>query len=285
MRELFMIELNISDNLTYNFKKHNIPFSHIGSFIKKYCYSASCYKTGHRHKDNIISLGNVLIYDFDDGSIPLPAMKQFMEKNKITSAIFTTKSHQKEKNGKPAVDRYRLFIPFSKNFTVSVEEYSYLFMYVAELLNIQNAIDTACKNPSRSFYPNPEQEEYYIEAGRIFNTDYIETQFFQYNKRNNVEIKAETEKVNKPKPKKQTANSYSKLKDNEVSGDTDIECNHGVIYPLNHFEYLQGDETVPCRCINPFHEDRNPSAFVGRSKGSGRLMVKCSSCGAVYFMR
>ena len=64
-----MIELSISDNLTYGFKKYNIPFLSIGDYIKKYCYSASTYHNGHRHKDNIESLGNVLIYDFDDGKI------------------------------------------------------------------------------------------------------------------------------------------------------------------------------------------------------------------------
>ena len=32
-------------------------------------------------------------------------------------------------------------------------------------------------------------------------------------------------------------------------------------------------------------DDQTEIAFVGRSKGSGRLMVKCSSCGAIYFMR
>lgn len=143
-----MVELSISDNLTYSFEKHIVPFSQIGDYIKKYCYSASTYNNGHRHKDNITGLGNVLIYDFDDGVIPLLSMKRFIERNKITSAIFTTKSHQIEKNGKPAVDRYRLFVPFSTPFTLTVEAYSDFFMYMAEILNIQHAIDKACKNPS-----------------------------------------------------------------------------------------------------------------------------------------
>ena len=85
--------------------------------------------------------------------------------------------------------------------------------------------------------------------------------------------------------KEQTYSSTKSYKENEVSPDTEIECAYGVIYPLSHFEYLSENETVPCRCINPAHEDRNPSAFVGRSKSSGRLMVKCSGCGALYFMR
>ena len=278
-----MIELGISDNLTYGFKKHIMPFSRIGDYIKKYCYSASIYHNGHRHKDNLKSLGNVLIYDFDDGSIPLLSMKQFMERNKITSAIFTTKSHQKEKNGKEAVDRYRLFIPFSAQFTLEIEKYSEFYMYIAEILNINKAIDTACKNPSRSFYPNANQIEIYIEQGRIFDTDYMQSQFLKYDVKHNMQVKKEIK--NNTYSKEQTYNRRKSYKENEVSPDTEIECAHGVVYPLSHFEYLSENETIPCRCINPAHEDKNPSAFVGRSSSSHSLMVKCSSCGAIYFMR
>lgn len=278
-----MIELSVSDNLTYGFKRCVVPFLSIGDYIKKYCYSSCTYHNGHRHKDNIESLGNVLIYDFDDGKISLLSMKQFMERNKITSAIFTTKSHQKEKNGKPAVDRYRLFVPFSSVFTLPLEKYSNFYMYVAELLNIKDAIDTACKNPSRSFYPNPNQAEIYIEEYRVFDTDYMQSQFLKYDAKHNVQVKKDNQEISAKKAG--TYISSKTYKENEVSPDTEIECAHGVVYPLSHFEYLSENETLPCRCINPAHEDRNPSAFVGRSNSSGRLMVKCSSCGATYFMR
>lgn len=276
-----MIELSVSDNLTYGFKRCVVPFLSIGDYIKKYCYSSCTYHNGHRHKDNVKSLGNVLIYDFDDGKIPLLSMKKFMENNQLTSAIFTTKSHQKEKNGKPAVDRYRLFIPFSSVFTLPLEKYSNFYMYIAELLNIKDAIDTACKNPSRSFYPNPNQAEIYIEEYRVFDTYYMQAQFLKYDAKHNRQVKKEIKDNTYSKEQTYSTKSY---KENEVSPDTEIETAHGVIYPLSHFEYLSENETVPCRCINPAHEDRNPSAFVGRSKSSGRLMVKCSGCGALYFM-
>lgn len=277
-----MIELSVSDNLTYGFKRCVVPFLSIGDYIKKYCYSSCTYHNGHRHKDNVKSLGNVLIYDFDDGSIPLLSMKKFMENNQLTSAIFTTKSHQKEKNGKVAVDRYRLFIPFSSVFTLPLEKYSNFYMYIAELLNIKDAIDTACKNPSRSFYPNPNQAEIYIEEYRVFDTDYMQSQFLKYDAKHNVQVKKEIKDNTYSKEQTYSTKSY---KENEVSPDTVIECAHGVVYPLSHFEYLSENETVPCRCINPAHVDRNPSAFVGRSNSSGRLMVKCSSCNAIYFIK
>lgn len=277
-----MIELSVSDNLTYGFKRCVVPFLSIGDYIKKYCYSSCTYHNGHRHKDNVKSLGNVLIYDFDDGSIPLLSMKKFMENNQLTSAIFTTKSHQKEKNGKVAVDRYRLFIPFSSVFTLPLEKYSNFYMYIAELLNIKDAIDTACKNPSRSFYPNPNQAEIYIEEYRVFDTDYMQSQFLKYDAKHNVQVKKEIKDNTYSKEQTYSTKSY---KENEVSPDTEIECAHGVVYPLSHFEYLSENETVPCRCINPAHVDRNPSAFVGRSSSSHSLMVKCSSCNVLYFIK
>lgn len=277
-----MVELSISNNLTYNFKSNIVPFVGIGEYIRKYYYSSCSYSNGHRHKNNLKSLGNVLIYDFDDGSIPLLSMKHFMERNKITSAIFTTKSHQKEKNGKGSVDRYRLFVPFTVKFTIGIEKYSEFYMYIAELLNIHNAIDSACKNPSRSFYPNANQIEIYIEQGRIFDTDYMQSQFLKYEAKHKVQG---TTNAKNGTLKVQTYNRTNIYRKNEVSPDTEIECAHGAVYPLSHFEYLSENETVSCRCINPAHIDRNPSAFVSRSSNSHSLMVKCSGCGALYFIK
>lgn len=273
-----MVELNISNELTFGFQKYNIPFTSIGKYIKKYCYSACSFKSGHRNKENIESLGNLLIYDFDDGAVTVDEMRKYLENNKLTSAIFTTKSHRIEKNGKPAVDRYRLFIPFSRNIEVSVYDYSDFFMYVAKLLNIDDLIDTACKNPSRSFYPNPKQEEYYIDGGRIFDTDFLQNNFKKYSEKN---IDKKTPIKNTPKKEIRHA---GEVKENEVSPDKEVIV-YGKRMRLGDFTYLNQNETVQCRCISPYHEDKNPSAFIGRSNKSGSLMVKCSSCGAVYFMK
>lgn len=274
--------LSISDKLTYNFKNIIIPFEKVGDYTSRYCYSSSSYVTTHRHKDNIKSLGNVLIYDFDDGAITISQLLMFLLNNEITSVITTTKSHQKNKGDKPAVDRFRLFLPLDRELKISISEYPLLYMYVAKLLNIDDIIDTSCRNPSRSYYPNPEQEIFFTPSGKILNGKFLTEQMFRYLEKSNKENK----KAPLSNNNKASINNTLKIKclrDNEVDLDTLIELSTGERYPLKYFGFLKVNETVPCRCINPLHEDRNPSAFVGRSHTSGRLMVKCSSCCSLYF--
>lgn len=272
-----MVMLSIANDLTEGFKSVYVPFSRLGSYTRKYCYSAGSYKTGHRNKDNLLNTGNCLIFDFDDGKITIKDMVSFLEHNKITGAIFTTKSHQKEKGNKGACDRFRLFLPLSDEVNIPLDTYGSFYMYVAGVLRINKVIDTACKNPSRSYYPNMRQEEYYVETGHIFDRDFLVERFEKYmekNKHNKEEVKHVKE-----------YNSNAPLKRNELERDYLIELKSGERYPFEYFEYLKENDTVPCRCVNPNHEDRNPSAFISRSNDSGNLMVKCSSCNALYFIK
>ena len=282
-----MIVLSISNDLTDGFIKKYIPTCKLAEYTMKYCYSASTYTSTHRHKDNIDSLGNVLIFDFDDGAITINQMKEFLHKNNIYSIICTTKSHQKEKNGKPAVDRFRLFLPLSKEIELDIDTYADFYMYIAKLLNIDEVIDTACKNPSRSYYPNASQVSTVVNSHNIFNTDVLIEQFNRYikkHKKERTQKQVDQKAYNQSYSNKNYSNNSNELKGNEVLADTMVELRSGERYSLREFEYLQGSDTVPCRCINPSHEDRNPSAFVGRSSKSGRLMVKCSGCGVTYFV-
>lgn len=276
-----MILLSISDDLTDNFRTKFIPFIKLAEYTKNNHYSSSIYKSSHRNKDNIDSLGNLLIYDFDDGVVSISDMISFLKRNDIGSLICTTKSHQKVKGKKPAVDRFRLFLPLSDKISLSLDEYSDFYMYMAELLNINKIIDISCKNPSRSYFPNENQISYMIDTGKIFHTSTMEKFFKRYF----LTKKEEEKKLKNHLLKVKIRNKSNKLLENEVSEDTFIELKSGESYPLYYFNYLNIGETIPCRCLNPTHEDRNPSAFIGRSNNSGALMIKCSGCNSLYFVK
>lgn len=273
-----MVILSVSkEHITYGYVTQIVPFRKLAEVTGRYNYSASVFKGGHRLGSNVESLGNVMIYDFDDGVISLDEMESFLWENGVSAMLATSKSHQKEKNGLRACDRFRLFLPMHRRLKIAKDDYSLFYCFVAELFDIADAIDSACKDASRFYYPNPNQEVRLIETGSILDAEVLEKNFRVY--------AAALRKAATPK----STVSYQKkhgtsMKTNEVSGDTIVELRNGEQRQLREFDYLAGNETVPCRCISPAHEDRNPSAFIGRSNRGGGLQVKCVSCGYMAFM-
>ncbi len=70
------------------------------------------FDNGRRASENFLSCG-FLALDFDDGWTVAEAMAdQFIRK--YAAIIYTTASHQQEKNGKPACDRFRVVFILEK---------------------------------------------------------------------------------------------------------------------------------------------------------------------------
>ncbi len=274
-----MINLSISNDITKGYANVIAPLRKLADYTKQYNYSSSAYENNYRKGDNVYSLGNCLIYDFDDGEVTVDEIVEYLTDNKVSSVVATSKSHQIAKNDKPACDRFRLFVPLNKTLTITKDEYSLFYMFVARVLNIDDLLDGACKDVARFYYPNNRQEVHMIETGYILDTNILQQNFALHNEKIKEDLK-------KPNPKPAIANNCSStgLKSNEVPRDTVIELKYGEVTTLAELDYLQGDQTVPCRCINPSHEDRNPSAFVGRSRTGGALQVTCRSCGYTAYM-
>lgn len=278
-----MVIINVSSHITENYKTHYIPWLSLYKWTKRYNYSSTIFTNGYRHKSKVKSLGNIVIYDFDDGKVSINEVAGFLFNNKITGAIFTTKSHQKEKGNKPACDRFRLLIPLSRQLKVSIDDYSLFYDFLAKILKIEDKIDKACKDPARMYYPNPNQEETYINTGYIFDAGVLEVSFKRYKAAKDNERKEQ--QANNIKQYRYNRQKSGKLAKNEVPADTEVELKGGELRLLKDFEYLQGDERVTCRCINPSHEDRHPSAFIGRANNKDNsLMITCRGCGQTYFM-
>lgn len=274
-----MITLSVSEHdITKGYKSWVVPFSRVGEVTAKYNYSAATFKNGYRDGDHVAALGSVMIYDFDDGVITIDEVADFLLNNKISAIIATSKSHQKEKNGKPPCDRFRLFVPFDRRIKINHSDYSDFYMYMAKFLRIDDKIDVACKDRSRFYYPNHSQVVRYLNTGMVLDADVFERNFELFKHKT---AKQQPKKANPPKKQKQQ--QQMGLKNNEIPRDTQIELKGGEIKYLYEFEYLTGNETVPCRCVNPAHEDKNPSAFVGRSKTGKGLQIACKGCGNTVY--
>ncbi len=137
-------------------------------------YASTIFKDGKRSRENFDSFGNLLIYDVDnDRSSKLSlgdACRLFLD---IRSLIVTTKSHQIKKNG-IVEDRYRILLPMDRAISISKEDYSLFYLYVAALLGIEDVIDTACKDIARMYQPCPLQKVFYSGSVNLLSFDQLE---------------------------------------------------------------------------------------------------------------
>lgn len=120
--------------------------------ITKTNYSQSIYKDNYRNLKNFFS-AEIIALDVDnenesdsytiDGAVEL-----FKDYRHI---IAPSKSHRKEKNGKIA-DRFRIILYLSEPIT-NAQDFTATWY---SIYNTYPAIDAACKDASRYFYPSPE---------------------------------------------------------------------------------------------------------------------------------
>lgn len=275
-----MITLSVSKDITSGFTEMYVPFERLASITSKYNYSSSCFREGYRKQDNVISLGNTLMFDFDNGSIKIDEMVEFLKENAVTAFLSTTRSHNKDKHG-VICERYRVIVPLSDKINIQVDKFGDFYMFVARILQFSEHLDKVCKDSARFFFPNPEQEVYLIKTGYVLDTEILIKNFNIYMQKQSEEHQKEAAKE---VVKKYEKKSNDRLCKNEVPVETMVELKSGEVRPLSSFSYLQVGDSVPCRCLNPNHEDKHPSAFISRSKHEiGGLKVQCSGCGYTVY--
>ena len=117
---------------------------------------------GHRRAESFKSGQNVIGFDIDD-SMDLTTALELLKP--YTYLIYTTKSHQKEKNGK-VLDRFRIILPTKTTFYVDEEQHKELYDNVAEVLGIQ-IYDRQTRNVSRFWFTSKHCEIYTNVAENI----------------------------------------------------------------------------------------------------------------------
>jgi hypothetical protein len=137
-------------------------------------YSSSCFREGHRIKENWKSGNNLLILDIDEDWTIQDAV-EFLSNEGLEALIATTRSHQKEKNG-IIRDRFRILIP-ANEFVGTPEDFSNAMINIHKYFN--GIPDPACKDVARMYYGNPNCEYYYVDGDSL---DWNEFKFKKENK-------------------------------------------------------------------------------------------------------
>lgn len=108
-------------------------------------WSPICWKNNERKGDEFYC-SDFLVLDYDDGAVTLEDAKKWA--TKYRHIIGTTKSHQKEKSGKPACDRFRVVIPWATR----IECKNTYTQNMARITKLMGA-DEACKDAARIYQP------------------------------------------------------------------------------------------------------------------------------------
>ena len=142
---------------------------HLSGIIATSVWSPIIWTGGMRAKKNFKS-AEYLALDFDDGKWDLKAAKKWCKENEYTCIIGTSKSHRKEKttasgHTQPAVDRFRLVVPFEKPLTDRQ-----LYEYNMRRIMRNIPCDPSCKHGGRFFYPC--KEIIYVKEGYTFRPEY-----------------------------------------------------------------------------------------------------------------
>lgn len=115
----------------------------LAKLVTSETYSLATFNKNHRTTENFQQTEAIGL-DFDDGMTLREAVDAFADYRHL---ILTTKSHQKEKNGKIA-DRFRVILFLDQPITDSETYYSTWYGLKQQF----PACDDACKDPSRQFF-------------------------------------------------------------------------------------------------------------------------------------
>lgn len=146
---------------------HGSDWHKLHEVTKRYGYSNAIFRDGKRASGNVVYLGNLLIYDYDD-RITIDEMKSRIESLGVSALIVTTLNHQKDKKG-VVCDRFRLILQLKDCMgrDISTNHMEEILQEVDSALELGGAYDKACKTIERFYSPAPTQEYFYFEGMTI----------------------------------------------------------------------------------------------------------------------
>ena len=158
------ITFSTSKELAKDYISRSLPFGEFETILKSEInYSPFQYRENYRNENNsVLTNANCIFLDFDDGLSIDKAKGIFSH---LCYVLATTKSHQKDKNGK-VCDRFRIVIPCETNITLSKEEYKEL---MNDIITTYGA-DRACKDIARFYYGFKDSEVFY-NFGDLFDLE------------------------------------------------------------------------------------------------------------------
>lgn len=126
---------------------HVETFAEIIPLITEYAWSPIVWYNGKRVKTHF-SFAGMCALDFDNGVWTLATAVRMLRQNFQAGIIAPTRSHQIEKDGKPACDRFRLIMPWDTPCG-SLDAYEQNMKRLTGVF----PVDPACKDGARFFWP------------------------------------------------------------------------------------------------------------------------------------
>jgi len=158
------VSFSYSNDITKDFKRTTRPFEKVADLLHSDLnYSATEYDGGYRNTENSRPGQNLMVLDYDDGLTIDEALNRFAT---LRAVIGTTRSHQKEKNGKTC-DRFRVVLQ-CKPITLGAHEYKEMMREVVDVFGS----DKACINIDRFYYGNPEATVYQSAGKELFDWEH-----------------------------------------------------------------------------------------------------------------
>ena len=133
----------------------------VDSFTLCHYEGSTSAPEGHRRAQSFIEGQNLIAFDIDEG-MTIEEAKAILQE--YTYLIYTTKSHQIEKNGE-VCDRFRILMPTKTMFYVTAEQHKMMYENLEVVLEITSN-DAQTRNVSRLFYTNPDATVY-INDGKL----------------------------------------------------------------------------------------------------------------------
>jgi hypothetical protein len=141
-------------------------FADLERTVKSHSYAGfGQLKDGYRLGENVVSLSNLAIFDIDNdpGTEQLSIEQAQALLKGTTYLIATSRSHQKDKDGKPAVDRYRIIVPLTEALSAEKDLYRLQMMKLTDDLGLTAFADSkALKDISRQYYPSPAEAQVFV---------------------------------------------------------------------------------------------------------------------------
>lgn len=224
-----------------------------GAMSSDVSYSAIKWSGGVRKAENFEG-ASLIILDFDEGITMAEAGKEF---NEYKLLIAPTKHHQIAKDNKPACDRFRLVLFSDMEFKNLAD-----FKLVMAEMTRRFKSDPACKDGARFYFGAPGKKVMKNKSERLFPA---KAMLAMLKSKKEPEKRRYLPRVNE--------NSVPSFLLNLGRGE--------MVDARSYIQSLPLDKTFPVCC--PFHEDKNPSAFVCHQTDGG-LQITCSSCGVTKFI-
>jgi len=234
---------------------------------KENSWAPKLYQDNYRNGDNRIPGEQLLVFDIDNGVEDPTQWLTIDEAHRRYSnyvhLIIPTRSHLKEKSGKPARPKFRIIFLLSSPMNMKNRARKNVVELCAKELQLhfpKGVCDITATSTANEAWIGAYGEPLYNFSGKLFNW----------------RVGGYRAHLHKDAPKQKV---------NNIDPHTTIRIKNEEYTVQQAMSYVMGhpNKKIPCHCPNPAHDDKNASAWL-QINDNGNMMIACSGgCETKYF--